>query len=140
MQEGQDVLMIFTGPHAYITPSWYAEHDVPTWNYAVAHVKGKARMIFEEPGLSEILREMTLVFEGDGPAAWEFGLPEDLKAPGNLSSAIVGFEITVTSFEGKFKLSQNRSAVDRRSVIHGLKSRSDQNSRDVADLMEILED
>lgn len=129
------VVAIFHGPHAYITPNWYAEHDVPTWNYAVVHVEGKVRLIDSPRETLRTLAMQTLRFEGDGPEAWRMRLPEDLAEAGALERAIVGFEIVVERVTAKFKLSQNRSAVDRHRVVDGLATRNDAQSAAVAELM-----
>jgi transcriptional regulator len=122
------VTAMFHGPHAYISPTWYQVYDVPTWNYAVVHAHGTARLIDDEAKLLEILKTATAVFEGDAPGAWAFGLPEDLAGEGVLARHIVGVEIAVAHVECKLKLSQNRSAVDRRGVLEGLAKRGDPES------------
>ncbi len=129
------VLVVFHGPHTYITPTWYAEHDVPTWNYAVAHVRGEVRLLEGFKDLIEILGKMTAKFEDSSPKPWRFSLPDDLKTEEQLTGAIVGFEIVNFEVEAKFKLSQNRSARDQAAVIDGLATRSDDQSRQVRDLM-----
>jgi transcriptional regulator len=103
------VVAIFEGPHAYVSPSWYAEHpSVPTWNYAVVHAHGRVRLM-EEAGLRALLERLSRTYEGDRPDAWRFSaLPDDYVA--KMLRAIVGFELEVERLEGKFKLSQNRPA------------------------------
>src|SRR3989338_3000102 len=110
-QSEQEILITFHGPHTYVTPTWYVENDVPTWNYVVAHAYGKAKAVDDYDGIIKILQKMTAKFES-GKTAWNFSIPEDLQGA-NLTNAIIGFEITVTQIEGKFKLSQNRSEADR---------------------------
>lgn len=132
--EAADSLAIFHGPNAYVTPLWYAEHDVPTWNYVVAHLGGRARLLEREDDTLRALR----VLAAFADPAWEFGLPEDLARPGVLLKSIVGFELLVRTKQGKFKLGQNRSAVDIEGVREGLASRSDDGSRGVRVWMERL--
>ena len=136
---GAPALAIFHGPHAYITPTWYEEDDVPTWNYAVVHARGIARIIDDAPRMLKILAAVVNRFEGaHSPPEnrWKFWLPEDLAKPEDLLASIVGFEIEVTAIEAKFKLSQNRSGEDRRRVIAGLKARGDDESLGIARWME----
>lgn len=136
LKDGDRVVVIFHGPHTYVTPKWYAENDVPTWNYAVVHVSGKLRWVREFKPLVQLLLRMTVVFEGKNGDSWSFFLPDDLKKPEELLGAIVGFEIEVDSVQAKYKLNQNRSEADRASVIRGLKSRTDEMSHQIAKMME----
>jgi transcriptional regulator len=123
---------IFHGPNAYITPSWYVENNVPTWNYAVVHVRGPVSLIEDRAGIVRCLEKLTDHVE-HGPDAWKFWIPDDLVDV--LEKSIVGFEIAVESLEAKFKLSQNRPDADRDRVIQGLERRQDAGSRGVAELM-----
>jgi transcriptional regulator len=132
-----DVLVLIHGPQAYVSPTWYAACDVPTWNYAVAHVRTRATLVEDARELTALLARMTAVFEGGRAAPWRFGLPSDLATPEALTSAIVGFRLALpdagapldadASDAGaeprvtlKLKLSQNRSAEDRAGVVAGL--------------------
>ena len=119
------VYAIFHGPNSYITPRWYKQYDVPTWNYAVVHVRGHVKLIEDEDGIHECLRKLSDQVEGDAPDRWEFGITEDLAKPGVLAKAIVGFQIKVDAVQSKFKLGQNRSAADRQGVEQGLAERGD---------------
>lgn len=114
-----EVLAIFEGPHGYVSPRWYADPLlVPTWNYAVVHARGRARLL--EPGsLPGLLARLSEAFESGAEAPWSPArLPEAHAA--RLHGAIVGFEIAVERLEGKFKLSQNRSAADVASAAEAL--------------------
>lgn len=136
LQENSEVTAIFHGPDTYITPSWYASgRDVPTWNYAVVHIQGRAKLIENFEGLTDLLRKMTARFEVSNPKPWRFELPDDLLDPATLVRAIVGFEIEITDLKGKFKLSQNRSTKDRDGVLQGLLTRPDDRSRAIHELM-----
>ena len=111
---------IFHGPHAYVTPSWYADPAgaVPTWNYAVVHAHGAIELAHEPVETRAVLDLLIQRFESDRAAPWQLGLdPERLAA---MVNAIVGFRIRVTRLEAKFKLSQNRSPEDQRRVAAGL--------------------
>jgi len=116
-----EVLAIFAGPHAYVSPTWYVHHpSVPTWNYAVVHARGKARLL-PDGDLADLLGRLSDTYERDRPAPWRMaGLPADYTA--KMMTAIVAFEITVTKLEGKFKLSQNRRPEDIAGVSEALEA------------------
>lgn len=122
------VTVIFQGPHTYITPKWYAENDVPTWNYSTVHVTGKIELIENFDGIVECLKELTAHVERHWPSGWRFFIPDDLMGD-TLPKSIVGFKLKVDEINFKKKLSQNRTAADRAGVLRGLGSRNDDNSR-----------
>lgn len=129
----EEVLVIFTGPHAYISPAWYATHpSVPTWNYTAVHVYGIARIVTDTDKLANMLNELIEFYEAPRPDRWAGDMPQEFRD--QLMKAIVGFEIEITRMEGKFKLSQNRPA-DVPGVIAALESSADQTDREVARLM-----
>jgi transcriptional regulator len=132
---GAPTTAIFHGPHAYVSPTWYATSPaVPTWNYAVVHAAGKTRVYHDGPELAGMLRELTEQYEGRQAGAWSPDrLPDDFGQP--MRGAIVGFEIAVDRLEGKVKLSQNRSAEDRRGVVAALEAQMSKDSRAIAALM-----
>ena len=109
IEEAQHLVAIFQGPHAYISPTWYATHpSVPTWNYAVVHAHGKARLM-DEAELHELLMRLSAIYEAGNAKPWRMSeLPTAYVS--TMLRAIVGFEIEVERLEGKFKLSQNRPA------------------------------
>jgi transcriptional regulator len=131
---GAEVLVIFHGPHAYVSPNWYGTQPaVPTWNYAVVHAYGVPRLVEDKNRLRIILRELVDTFEtGQSQPYGEMLTDEYID---QLSPGIVGIEIPITRLEAKFKLSQNRTAADKAGVIAALASSSDQTEREVADLM-----
>ena len=107
LEAARDVAAIFHGPHAYVSPTWYATHpSVPTWNYAVVHAHGAVRLT-DEAELHEIVMELSAKYEAGNTPPWKMS---DLPAPyvSSMLAMIVGFEIEVARLEGKFKLSQNR--------------------------------
>ncbi|MET0682453.1 MAG: FMN-binding negative transcriptional regulator [Casimicrobiaceae bacterium] len=115
-------MAIFHGPHAYVTPSWYADPAgaVPTWNYAVAHLYGAIELACDPAETRAVLDLMIQRFESGRAKPWQLGLD-----PGRLHAmvgAIVGFRIRVKRIDAKLKLSQNRSPADRRQVAEGLES------------------
>ncbi len=132
----RDVLVIFHGPHAYISPTLYVADDadrrVPTWNYAVVHATGRPRLLSDDESV-RMLAELTQLHERGREAPWI----ADLTTPARLRlvKAIVGFAIEVTRLEGKRKLSQNRAASDRRRVHDALASSARAGDRELAALM-----
>lgn len=133
LQERPDALAVFHGPHAYVSPSWYGVHpSVPTWNYAVVHARGRARLIEDAAALEALVRKLVETFENGRPAPWRMRLPADYQQ--GMLRGIVGFEIEITQLTGKFKLSQNRTPDDRQRVAAALQSgRADE--QEVAALM-----
>ena len=119
LEAADEVLAIFEGPHAYVSPSWYANHpSVPTWNYAVVHARGRAALLPPER-LPALLDRLSRQYEEGRPAPWRMpDLPAEFT--GKMLAAIVGFEIVVERLEGKFKLSQNRRPEDVEGVIAAL--------------------
>lgn len=113
---GVEVLIVFQGPHAYISPSWYKNPDVPTWNYAVAHVRGTLNIIENDAVQHELLHKSVASFEPEG--GW--GLEKLSGGIDQLLKHIVCFVVNIDSIEGKFKLSQNRSTQDQCSVVENL--------------------
>ena len=132
---GGEVLAVFAGPHAYVSPTWYqAGPSVPTWNYADVHAYGTVRLIAEEAWLRDLLHRLSERHERGNPAPWRMAdQPADYLAM--MLRGIVGFEIAVTRLEGKYKLSQNRPAEDRPRIIAALEERGDEEARAVARLM-----
>ena len=129
------VYIIFHGPNGYITPSWYAEHDVPTWNYAVVHAKGDCELMENSLAIEECLKRLTHQMESKRDLPWEFSIPSDLSAVGVMEKAIAGFKISVTSMQAKFKLSQNRNETDRAGVTAGLEQEGSDVAREMLRLM-----
>jgi transcriptional regulator len=124
--DGQPVLALFQGPQGYVSPNWYPskfQHGkaVPTWNYTMVQVHGTLRAVDDPEWLRAFVTRLTQRHEAGRPVPWHV---ED--APADYLDAtlraIVGIEIEVTRVEGKFKLSQNRSAEDRTGVVLGLGS------------------
>lgn len=132
-EAGAELTVVFTGPHAYVSPTWYEAPtaQVPTWNYAVVHATGVSRATTPAETLA-ILRDLAARFEG--PDGWS---PDAMK-PGafeSIARGVVGIEIAVTALEAKSKLSQNRSPADHSRVRDALAASSDPTDRAVAALM-----
>jgi transcriptional regulator len=133
-QEERESLVIFQGPHTYISPSWYdVELSVPTWNYATVHAYGKPRIITDHAELYEHLKTLIASHEAQFPKPWPFQLPTDYVE--KMMKGIVGFAIEITRLEGKFKMSQNRSLHEQERVIEELSSATDATAREVATAM-----
>ena len=127
-------LAVFSGPHAYISPTWYeAENVVPTWNYAAVHAYGRARLVEDRPGLLDIVRRSVEVYEGSRPRPWSPGEPGTFID--RLLGQIVGFRMEIERLEGKWKLNQNHPAERRRKVVPALEGRGDANATAIAALM-----
>jgi transcriptional regulator len=129
------VLVVFPGPHTYVSPSWYAQHpSVPTWNYVAVHAYGVPRVI-EEPGrVRALLARLVHTFEDGRSAPWRMDRLQDSYVDG-MMRGIVAFEIPINRLEGKAKLSQNRPAGDRARVRAALSAEDDPLARAVATLM-----
>jgi transcriptional regulator len=136
----QEALVVFQGPEAYITPSWYAAKQetgkvVPTWNYAIVQAYGPMRVIDDPAWLREQIGHMTEARESTRPEPWAVGdAPESFVAA--QLKGIVGVEIEISRIEGKWKVSQNRPEADRRGVVAGLAEAGNESARRMADLVE----
>ena len=128
-----EVLVVFQGPHAYVSPSWYSSPGVPTWNYAVVHLRGKTRLIESEYELEALVERLTHVYESHRPNPWKPSLTGEQRT--KLLNMIVGFEIEITDVQAKFKLSQNRPLEDQQNVVEMLGHSSNQTEVAVATLM-----
>jgi transcriptional regulator len=132
---GDEVLAIFSGPHAYISPSRYASGpSVPTWNYADVHAYGSVRVIEDDDWLRRVLHRLSERHEARNSIPWQMqDLPETYLR--TMLKGIIGLDISVTRLEGKYKLSQNRPAADRPRVIAALEGQSNADPLAVAELM-----
>ena len=126
---GTDVLAIFHGPHALVHSHWYdSTPNVPTWNYATVHAYGPARIIDDPAATRGIAYRLVARHTPDMPP-----IPPEFEA--RLLAAVVTFEIRVRRLEGKYKLSQNKSASDRENVRRELAATGSESDRQLADLM-----
>jgi transcriptional regulator len=135
LEVGYESLIIFTGPHAYISPAWYkVQPSVPTWNYTAVHAYGTARQITDDAEFIQLLSELVEFYEAPrGDDRWDATMPQEYQA--KMMQAIAGFEIKIDRIEGKFKLNQNRSMEDIQSVIEALSSSPHENDRETARMM-----
>jgi len=132
---GQTALVVFSGPHAYISPTWYeAEQVVPTWNYAAVHIYGLVQIIEDEDALLDIVKKSVRVYEQALPRPWSFDGSSTFVE--RLLTQIVGFRIEIERIEGKWKLNQNHSVERRKKVVRALRERGDENALAVAAMMQ----
>jgi transcriptional regulator len=128
------VLVIFSEPHAYISPKHYdKEMNVPTWNYFTVHAYGRGQLITDTDKMFGVLNATIKNYEIEYEQQWNH-LPEDYKS--RMIKGIVAFEIVVTDLQAKKKLSQNRSEGEQRKIIESLSHSSNTNERDIAAYME----
>lgn len=137
LEEGRPALAVFSGPHAYVSPSWYAgAPNVPTWNYAAIHVTGTARLVTEPAAMEAMQRRLVARFEEGFAEPWRMDLPADYQAA--MLKGIVCFEIAIERIEAKAKMSQNRKGEDRDGAIAALAASPRAEDRDVAAMMRDL--
>ncbi len=139
LADGDRVLVLFTGADAYVTPAWYPakqEHGkvVPTWNYVAVHASGTIRVRADAEFLREHVASMTTEHERAQAHPWSID-----DAPAEYMDAqmraIVGFEVDIDLLEGKWKMSQNRSAADIAGVTHGMQHAADPRTRETGALV-----
>jgi transcriptional regulator len=137
--EGSEAIAIFQGPQLYISPSLYPSKQqtgevVPTWDYAVVHARGSMRFIHDADWLKSFVSGLTDMHEATRREPWKIG-----DAPAeyidSMLAFIVGFEFSITSLTGKWKVSQNRSAEDQKGVVTGLREANDADSREIAAML-----
>ena len=110
----RETLVVFPGPHSYVSPSLYAEQlSVPTWNYIAIHAYGTLELVNDADAKEALLKGLIEANEPEYAAQWN-NLPDGFRR--TMLAGIVGFRIPISRIEGKFKLSQNRPEVDRRAV------------------------
>jgi len=132
-------VVMFQGPQAYITPSWYpgtAEHGkvVPTWNYVVAHAHGVARAVEDQAWMLDMLQRLSAVHEARRSTPWSVA---DAPAPfiEKMMRAIVGIEIPIDRLQGKLKASQDEAMQDRIGTVRGLREEACGEAAAMADLV-----
>lgn len=136
LAEDGRALAIFLGPHAYVSPSYYATKTetgkvVPTWNYIAVHVYGRAVLVDDRAALRRHVEALTDAHEADRPARWRVDdAPPDYVE--RMLEGIVGIALTIERIEGKWKVSQNRPAADRTGVVRGLETSDRADDRAIA--------
>lgn len=124
-------VIVFRGPHGYISPSWYANQKaVPTWNFGVVHASGKLKPITDKDALHDLLATLIDKFEKYEKSTYDFAkLPKDYVY--GMLGGIIGFEMEIELLEGKFKLGQERSEVDRQTVLKHLEATKPESIHDL---------
>jgi transcriptional regulator len=129
-------LVIFTEPHAYISPSNYEkEQNVPTWNYLAIHAYGKATLIDDKTQVAQLLEKMIGFYEAAYRDQWD-KLSDDYKH--KMMNGITAFEIVVDDLQAKKKLSQNRTEFERENIVKSFSSSADRNEQEIAAYMSAL--
>jgi transcriptional regulator len=129
----EEVLVMYQGPHAYISSSWYGHENVPTWNYQSVHVYGKASILEEE----ELKQDLIMLLEKyekhrKNPILWDKLSPKVLESE---LKGIVGFKIKVQEIQAAYKLSQNRNEEDYLNIVDQLHREENLNSQQMAEVM-----
>ncbi len=135
MANGQQILIIFHGPHSYISPGWVQSTAmVPTWNYLAVHAYGVLRIVDDPNQVKDILTRMVSKYESRREQPWSMELADDGLID-KLTSAIVAFEVEIARLEGKWKLSQNHPIERREQIISGLLGTAGDEVAEIARLM-----
>lgn len=131
VHDGEEVLVVFRGGDAYISPNWYpSKHEthrhVPTWNYRVVHAHGKIRVRDDERFVRGVVARLTRTHESrtGAPRPWKM-TDSDKDYIDRMLTAIVGIEVALTRLIGKWKLSQNRETRDRVGAADELRKRGE---------------
>lgn len=129
----EEVLVMFQGPHAYISSSWYEQENVPTWNYQAVHLYGEAQILDEE----ELKQDLTRLMEKyekhrEDPVLWDKLSPSVLEKE---LKGIVGFKIKVNEIQAAYKMSQNRNDTDYRNIMDQLQQEGIPAAAQMADEM-----
>ena len=133
-----EALVIFNGPHAYISPSWYVSKNmVPTWNYVSVHAYGNPKIFSDTAVSNDVMDRLITFYENINNSNWSIDHLND-KFKEKKFNGIVTFEIPINRLEGKFKLSQNRTIKDRLGAIKGLISTGSFEAKKLAQLMKIM--
>jgi transcriptional regulator len=131
--ESQRNLIVFTGPHAYISPTLYDKAEsVPTWNYMTVHAYGTAHLLTDEDASARLMNRLIQQHEPSYQAQWE-SLPETYRQ--GMMQGVVGFEIVLDTIEGKFKLSQNKTVDEQRRISAALQHSAFEEERQLGALM-----
>ncbi len=134
LEQNPQCLTIFHGPHSYISPSNYTtQENVPTWNYGAVHLYGTARVFASPEALQAVLHELISTFEAAYAKQWD---SLDQAYRDRMLNHIVGFEITTTKLEAKFKLGQNRSKPEQANMLASLSKAEDTTVTGLARLMQ----
>jgi len=129
-----EALVVFSGPHAYISPSWYEAKDVvPTWNYVAVHAYGTVELVEDNIDLTRILKDTIATYENTRRQPWSMDFATAYAD--KMMKGIVGFRIVLSRLEGKWKLSQNHPQERRELVVNALQQEPGENAQAIASLM-----
>ncbi len=139
LKDKSEVLIIFNGPNSYISPNYYPtkqEHGkvVPTWNYVSVHVKGIVSFIHDDQWILTMLNNLTDQYEENQPVPWSVNDAPQVYID-KMLSAIVGLEIEIVSIAGKWKVSQDKTAENKKGVFEGLSQEAGSNAHNIARLV-----
>jgi len=136
LEANKNVLVIFQGPHAYISPSWYvSENLVPTWNFAAVHVYGEAEIVQSKDETFGIVESLSKKHESGFDRPWQ-SASMNQEVLQSMLGAIVGFKINIMQIQAKAKLSQNRSEKDQAGAIDALRKQGSEQELAIATLMQ----
>jgi transcriptional regulator len=134
---GQTALAIFSGPHAYVSPTWHeAENVVPTWNYTAIHVYGQVEAVEDKAALLNLVQKMVHFYEQAMPRPWSFDPSSTFVE--RMLAQVVGIRIEIEKIEGKWKLNQNHPVEHRKNVARALRERQDENAQAIAAMMQAM--
>jgi transcriptional regulator len=132
--DGQQVLVVFSGPHVYVSPSWYeSENVVPTWNYVAVHAYGTCRLVEDAEAVTRILAASVATFERSMPNPWS--LDTGTAFFQSRVRAVIGLRVEINRLEGKWKLNQNHPPERRDKVMRVLEKSENHDAREFARLM-----
>jgi transcriptional regulator len=133
--DGQQVMVVFHGPHTYVSPTWYQEEDaVPTWNYTAVHATGTFKATEEPAVMEDMVARLTAQHEASQPQPWQMDFSTDYAS--QMMKRVVAFQIDITAIQGKWKLNQNQSDARRERVAAKLGSSEHEGDLQVAKLMD----
>lgn len=135
-KQASDCLLIFSGPHAYISPVYYENKlNVPTWNYTAVHLNCEAEVVTDSAEQKRLMKSLVENFETQNQTDWKYELPEDFHQ--QLLNAIVWLKFKVKKIDGKFKLSQNRDKNDYQKVLTEFSTRQSENDQELFKYMKL---
>jgi transcriptional regulator len=131
-ERNSEILVIFQGPHTYITPTWYNHINVPTWNYQAVHLYGRPRLVTDREETYQLLKRLTDRYEKSDRYRMETLPPDFVEKE---MKGVMAFQVEVTQIQANYKLSQNRDDEDYWNIVANLDKREDELSHGVAEAM-----
>lgn len=131
-----ECLITFTGPHAYMSPTYYVEKlNVPTWSYTAVHARCIGEVVSDNTLERELMKSLVTYYEEQNQTNWDYNLPEEFHE--KLLKAIVWIKFKVIDLDGKFKLSQNRNELDYKNILSKLKENNSDNIQELLNYMQL---